>query len=145
MTVTKIRRHRQRGVYVIPSVHQVGGFAKASIRLIKTYPLSDMRSEIFHGDCLDVLRDFEDETFDLIITSPPYADRRAHTYGGVKPDQYVSWFLPRAAEFRRVLKQTGSFVLNIKEKAEDGERHTFVIELILALRQQGWLWGDAIT
>jgi DNA modification methylase len=91
---------------------------------------------------LDVLRDFEDESFDLIITSPPYADPRAHTYGGVKPDRYVSWFLPRAAEFQRVLKRTGSFVLNIKEKVEDGERHTFVLELILALRQHGWLWTE---
>ncbi len=63
-----------------------------------------VRSEILRGDCNEVLRDFEDEVFDLIITSPPYADRRAHTYGGVKPDQYVNWFLPRAAEFRRVLK-----------------------------------------
>ncbi len=63
-----------------------------------------VRSEILRGDCVDVLRDFEDEVFDLIITSPPYADRRAHTYGGVKPDQYVSWFFPRAAEFLRVLK-----------------------------------------
>ena len=101
-----------------------------------------LRSQILHGDCLDVLRDFEDESFDLIITSPPYADRRAHSYGGVKPDQYVSWFLPRAAEFHRVLKRTGSFVLNIKEKVEDGERHTFVLELILALRQHGWLWTE---
>lgn len=56
---------------------------------------------IYEGDCLDVLREFDDESFDLIITSPPYADRRAHTYGGIKPDSYVSWFLPRAAEFHR--------------------------------------------
>jgi DNA modification methylase len=97
---------------------------------------------IYSGDCLDVLRDFEDETFDLIVTSPPYADRRAHTYGGIKPDRYVSWFLPRAAEFHRVLKRNGSFVLNIKEKVEDGERHTYVLELILALRQNGWLWTE---
>lgn len=101
-----------------------------------------VRSEILLGDCVEVLRPFDDKSFDLIVTSPPYADRRAHTYGGIKPDQYVKWFLPRAAEFRRVLKPSGSFVLNIKEKAEDGERHTFVLELILALRQNGWLWTE---
>ena len=95
------------------------------------------------GDCLDVLREsYPDEQFDLIVTSPPYADRRSHTYGGIKAARYVEWFLPRAAEFQRVLKRSGSFVLNIKEKAENGERHTFVIELILALRQQGWLWTE---
>ena len=95
------------------------------------------------GDCLEVLKkQASDNSIDLIITSPPYADRRAHTYGGVKPEQYVEWFLPRSEEFLRVLKPTGSFVLNIKEKAENGERHTYVLELILALRKQGWYWTE---
>lgn len=89
-----------------------------------------------------MLRNYPAEHFDLIVTSPPYADRRQHTYGGVKPERYVEWFLERSAEFYRVLKPTGSFVLNIKEKAENGERHTYVLELILALRKQGWLWTE---
>jgi len=101
-----------------------------------------LRAEILQGDCLEVLRNANDDSIDLIITSPPYADRRAHTYGGVKPEQYVEWFLPRAEQFLRVLKPTGSFVLNIKEKAENGERHTYVLELILALRKQGWYWTE---
>ena len=50
--------------------------------------------------------------------------------------------MPRSEQFLRVLKPTGTFILNIKEKAENGERHTFVIELILALRKQGWLWTE---
>jgi site-specific DNA-methyltransferase (adenine-specific)/site-specific DNA-methyltransferase (cytosine-N4-specific) len=54
----------------------------------------------------------------------------------------VEWFLPISAELLRVLKPTGSFVLNIKEKVVNGERHTYVIELILALRKQGWLWTE---
>jgi DNA modification methylase len=101
-----------------------------------------VKTEIKMGDCLEVLRRVPAEYFDLIVTSPPYADRRKHTYGGIHPDQYVDWFIERSAEFYRVLKPTGSFVLNIKEKAENGERHTFVIELILALRNQGWLWTE---
>jgi DNA modification methylase len=97
---------------------------------------------VHEGDCADVLRGFADASVDLIVTSPPYADQRASTYGGIHPDAYVEWFLPRAAEFLRVLKPSGSFVLNIKEKAVDGERHTYVLELILALRRQGWLWTE---
>jgi site-specific DNA-methyltransferase (adenine-specific) len=99
-------------------------------------------AEIKHGDCLNVLTEYPDNTFDLIVTSPPYADKRKHTYGGIAPDKYVDWFLPRSKQFLRVLKPTGTFILNIKEKAENGERHTFVIELILALRKQGWLWTE---
>ena len=100
------------------------------------------KTEIIQGDCLEVLKPFSDDIFDLIITSPPYADRRMQTYGGIKPEQYVEWFLPRSEQFLRVLKPTGSFVLNIKEKVENGERHTYVLELILALRKQGWLWTE---
>ena len=99
-------------------------------------------TEIIHGDCLEVLQRFESSTFDLIVTSPPYADQRSKTYGGIKPEKYVEWFLARSSQFLRVIKPTGSFVLNIKEKAEDGERHTYVLELILALREQGWLWTE---
>jgi DNA modification methylase len=102
----------------------------------------EIKSEIKRGDCLEVLQKYPDNTFDLIVTSPPYADRRKHTYGGVPPEKYVEWFLPRSQEFLRVVKPSGTFVLNIKEKAENGERHTFVIELILALRKQGWLWTE---
>jgi len=42
----------------------------------------------------------------------------------------------------RVLKPTGTFILNIKEKVSNGERHTYVIELILEMRKQGWLWTE---
>jgi site-specific DNA-methyltransferase (adenine-specific) len=98
--------------------------------------------KIVLGDCLDALNEIEENSVDLIVTSPPYADRRRKTYGGVKPEEYVSWFIPRSKEFLRVLKPDGTFILNIKEKVENAERHTFVIELILALRKQGWLWTE---
>ena len=94
------------------------------------------------GDCRERLKDIPDESIDLIVTSPPYADRRKHTYGGVAPDEYVEWFLPISAELRRVLKPTGTFILNIKERVVKGERHTYVLELILAMREQGWLWTE---
>lgn len=104
--------------------------------------MREIRTEIVRGDCLEALGRFPDNTFDLIFTSPPYADSRVKTYGGIKPDDYVAWFSPRAKEFLRVLKPTGTFVLNIKEKVVEGERHTYVLELILELRRQGWLWTE---
>jgi DNA modification methylase len=99
-------------------------------------------NRILLGDCLDVLRDIPANSVDLIFTSPPYADQRKKVYGGVSPDDYVSWFMPRAEQFMRVLKPTGTFILNIKERVVNGERHTYVIELILAMRRQGWLWTE---
>ena len=99
-------------------------------------------NSIICGDCEDVLIGFPENAIDLIVTSPPYADSRKNTYGGIHPDKYVEWFLPKVAEFLRVLKPQGTFILNIKEKAINGERHTYVIELILEMRKMGWLWTE---
>jgi len=104
--------------------------------------LKPVETKIHNGDCLDVLKNYPDNFFNLIVTSPPYADSRSKTYGGIKPNKYVEWFLPRANEFHRVLRDDGTFILNIKEKAVNGERHTYVMELILSLRKQGWLWTE---
>jgi site-specific DNA-methyltransferase (adenine-specific) len=99
-------------------------------------------NEIVHEDCGNILKTFPDNSVDLIITSPPYADSRKHTYGGIHPDKYVDWFLPRSQQFLRVLKPSGTFILNIKERVFNGERHTYVLDLIKALREQGWLWTE---
>jgi DNA modification methylase len=104
--------------------------------------ISEWQDQIFHGDCREVLPQLPNDCIDLIVTSPPYADQRKHTYGGIHPDEYVEWFLPIAEQLRRALKRDGSFILNIKERVVDGERHTYVLELILALRKQGWLWTE---
>lgn len=102
----------------------------------------EIKTEIFLGNCKDVLKQIPDNSIDLIFTSPPYADQRKNTYGGIAPDEYVEWFLPISQELLRVLKPTGTFILNIKEKVVEGERSTYVMELILALRKQGWFWTE---
>lgn len=99
-------------------------------------------NKIIQGDCLEILKYLPENSIDLIFTSPPYADQRKKTYGGIKPDEYVDWFMPRAEQFLRVIKPTGTFILNIKERVVNGERHTYVLQLILSMRQQGWLWTE---
>lgn len=98
--------------------------------------------EIILGDCAEKLIDIPDNSVDLIFTSPPYADQRKNTYGGIHPDKYVEWFSPISAELLRILRPSGTFILNIKEKVVDGERHTYVLDLIKALRVQKWLWTE---
>lgn len=98
--------------------------------------------ELINDDCLIALKMLQSDSIDLIVTSPPYADQRKKTYGGVSADKYVEWFTPIAKELLRVTKSSGSFVLNIKERAINGERHTYVIELILMMRKLGWLWTE---
>ncbi len=101
-----------------------------------------LTAEIYQGDCRELLKSLSDNSIDLIVTSPPYADQRKQTYGGVHPDKYVEWFLPISEQLLRVLKPTGTFILNIKEKVVNGERSTYAINLILEMRKQGWLWTE---
>ena len=104
--------------------------------------MKKLTTNILQGDSAEVLKTLPDNSIDLIVTSPPYADQRKSTYGGISPDKYVEWFLPISEQLLRVLKPSGTFVLNIKEKVVNGERSTYVMELILAMRKQGWLWTE---
>jgi len=102
----------------------------------------EIKHDLYLGDCEEILKTIPDNSVDLIFTSPPYADQRKKTYGGIHPDDYVDWFLPKAEQMLRVLKPTGTFVLNIKEKVVNGERSTYVLELIIEMKKQGWFWTE---
>jgi site-specific DNA-methyltransferase (cytosine-N4-specific) len=67
----------------------------------------------FCGDSLQLMRAIPSGVVDLVMTSPPYALKRKKDYGNPSDDEYFGWFLPFAVEIHRILKDTGSFVLNI--------------------------------
>lgn len=87
---------------------------------------------ILIGDCFDLIKNQPDNSVDLILTSPPYSD--IVNYGkGIstkKPDDYVDWIIPLFKEIYRVLKPSGSFILNINDKCENGLRSTYIYDLI---------------
>lgn len=101
-----------------------------------------IKTDLYFGDCKEQLLNMPDNSVDLIVTSPPYADQRKGTYGGIHPNNYVEWFLPISEQLLRVLKPSGTFILNIKEKVVNGERSTYVMELIIEMRKQGWFWTE---
>ena len=98
--------------------------------------------QIINADCLDELKKIKDEKIDLVVTSPPYAGKRGDDYDTKPIKGYNEWFLQVTEELYRVLKPSGSFVLNIKEPAVKGERSTYIIELILEMKEQGWKWTE---
>jgi site-specific DNA-methyltransferase (adenine-specific) len=102
----------------------------------------EVKTDIRLGDSREILKDYPENYVDLIITSPPYADARKKTYGGIHPNDYVNWFLPISEQLLRMLKPSGTFIFNIKERVFKGERHTYVLELIIAMRKQGWIWTE---
>lgn len=94
---------------------------------------------IYRGDAKEVLKYFPDSSVNLILTSPPYANKRKKAYGGIPADEYVEWFSGISTNLYRVLKPDGSFILNIKEGA-NGEKEVYVLDLIKKLKEQNWLW-----
>jgi len=101
------------------------------------------KNTIYLGDCLELMKGIKDKSVDLIFTSPPYADRRKNTYGGLEESLYNVWFIGIAKQIKRVLKPEGSFFLNIKPHTEKGERVLYVFDLILLLvREVGFKYID---
>lgn len=98
----------------------------------------DISIEILNGDSREVLKKYQDGYFNLIVTSPPYADARKKHYDSIAPKKYVDFLLSFHEEFWRVLADDGSFVLNLKDKVVNGARHRFVWHTILALAEKGW-------
>jgi len=102
------------------------------------------------GDCRDgsiVARLFEGRKANVVITSPPYATQRQYDpssgFEPVPPEKYTAWFRDVAAVIESVLARDGSYFLNIKAHAEDGERSLYVMDLVLAHRRQwGWRFVD---
>lgn len=78
-----------------------------------------------------------------MITSPPYAQQRAERYGGIEPEAYVTWWLEELDPLiERYLHPQGSWFLNLKAHTEDGRRHTYDKELVLALEARGWTYFE---
>ena len=98
-----------------------------------------------HGDALDLIPRLKPGSVDLFFTSPPYADQRA--YSRIHPDRYVKWFLPFAGAMFDATADTGSLVINIKNRVANrgplkGQRHPYVYQLVLALQDMGWRWVE---
>lgn len=122
-------------IYRVPCLR----FNVDAVKHLTTFEYLD---EVLKGDCAQVLPNIPDSSIDLVVTSPPYADNRKETYGGIPVNGYVEWFLPISEQIFRVLKPDGSFILNIKERVVNGERGTYVYKLVMDMRNQGWLWTE---
>jgi DNA modification methylase len=71
------------------------------------------KGEAYCGDANDLMHELRDESVDLVITSPPFALQRQKAYGNEDQDTYVAWLLSFTPEIKRILKPSGSFVLDL--------------------------------
>jgi site-specific DNA-methyltransferase (cytosine-N4-specific) len=65
------------------------------------------------GDSLEILKFIDENSINLILTSPPFALTRKKAYGNESAEKYIEWFLPFAYEFKRILCENGSFILDL--------------------------------
>jgi site-specific DNA-methyltransferase (cytosine-N4-specific) len=65
------------------------------------------------GDSLEYMAGLKPDSVDLIVTSPPFGLVRKKDYGNVESHEYVDWFKSFGLEFKRILKPTGSLVIDI--------------------------------
>src|SRR5437868_2979148 len=95
--------------------------------------------KIHLGDSRKILKKYPDGYFNLILTSPPYADARKKHYDSISLEDYPSYFQEFHDEFWRVLAPSGSFILNIKDKVVNGQRDRYVWKTVMALNDKGWI------
>jgi site-specific DNA-methyltransferase (cytosine-N4-specific) len=97
--------------------------------------LKTPNGQMVHGNSADYLVELAPDSLDLIVTSPPFALVSEKEYGNVPGDEYIAWFRPFAEQFRRVLKPTGSLVLDFGGAFTPGQptRHLYQFELMLML------------
>jgi site-specific DNA-methyltransferase (cytosine-N4-specific) len=105
-------------------------------------PLYDTRNgKAYVGDALDLLADLPESSVDLVMTSPPFALQRQKAYGNHEQEQYVDWLLGFTSDIKRVLKETGSFVLDLGGAYQKGRpiRSLYNYRVLLRLcDEQGW-------
>jgi site-specific DNA-methyltransferase (cytosine-N4-specific) len=65
------------------------------------------------ADSLFYLPKQQSRSVDLIVTSPPFGLVRKKDYGNVESHEYLDWFRPFGREFARILKPSGSLVIDI--------------------------------
>ena len=97
--------------------------------------LKTPNGNMIHGNSADYLAGLKDGSVDLIMTSPPFALVAEKEYGNVPGDEYIAWFRPFAEQFQRVLKDSGSLVLDFGGAFSPGlpTRHLYQFELMLLL------------
>lgn len=99
---------------------------------------SARHGRIFLGDSRDLISALEPESVDLIVTSPPFGLVYSKEYGNVPADEYLDWFRPYASGLHRVLKSTGSLVIDIGGAWNKGEptRHLYHFKLLIMLCEE---------
>src|SRR5688572_3228419 len=99
---------------------------------------SPVGERVLHGDCLSLIPTFATNSISAVITSPPYAQQRATTYGGIAEADYPTWAVKWANALRPKLLPDASLIVNVQAHIRNGQLSDYVLRTRLALRAAGW-------
>ena len=96
------------------------------------------KGEMVLGDSCEFLSRLEENSVNLVMTSPPFGLVRKKDYGNVHADDYIDWFKPFAEHFKRVLRDDGSLVIDIGGAWNQGQptRHLYHFKLLIMLCEE---------
>lgn len=104
---------------------------------LNVYHKTDLGT-VYHADSLDVMKAMKPDSVDLVMTSPPFGLTREKEYGNVREQAYLDWFKPFAKAFHRILKDSGSLVIDIGGAWKPGHpvRSLYHFKLLIMLCEE---------
>jgi len=99
---------------------------------------------ILLGDCVKLAPEFQNESINLLVTSPPYAQQRAKQYGGIPIQEYPQWTVNWCNAYKNALTPNGSIAIVIRTNIHKGQISDYVLQTRLALRQSGWIEAEEL-
>jgi len=97
---------------------------------------------IIHGDCFAVLPTLEENSIDLVVTSPPYAEQRKDQYSSISEKDYPAWTKNWMKLCRPLLKNSGSIAIVIRPHVRNGQISDYVLNTRIELRKDKWIEAD---
>lgn len=98
-------------------------------------------NKIYQVNCIDVMKTFDDESIDLIVTSPPYDDLRKY---GNKSEWNFGTFVQCAEQMNRLLKMGGVIVWNVNDRVINGSRTATPFKQVLHFMSLGLNLNDTM-
>jgi site-specific DNA-methyltransferase (adenine-specific) len=99
---------------------------------------------ITQGNCIDLANTFAENSINLIVTSPPYAEQRNKQYGGIPVKEYPQWTVKWCDAYRQALKPNASIAIVIRANIHNGEISDYVLRTRLAMREAGFIEAEEL-
>lgn len=100
---------------------------------------------VYQGECIEVMLSMPEASVDAVMTSPPYAEQRKSTYGGIPERDYPAWTVEVFQAMRHILRPGGFVFWNISPHVRHGQLADYMLHTRLALRSAGWLEHDELV